>query len=143
MLKHPITYEDYNGETVTEEFYFNITKSELVELEVEHEEGMYAWLTKITKTNDRKNLVAEFKKIILAAYGEKSPDGKRFIKSEKMREEFSQTAAYNALFLQLVSEEDTAAAFVLGIMPKDLAEEIRKDPEAKQMLPSAAPTTEP
>lgn len=126
MLKHEITYEDYNGDSVTEAFYFNITKSELIELEVEHEEGMFEWLQKIMKTNDRKTLIAEFKKIILLSYGQKSPDGKRFIKNDELREEFSQTAAYNALFIQLATEDGVAATFIKGVLPKDLATEIDK-----------------
>lgn len=132
MLKHEISYEDYNGENVTETFYFNISKSELVELDVEHNEGMYDWLLKISKTNDRKTLVAEFKRIILLAYGQKSPDGRRFIKSDLLKEEFSQTAAFNTLFMQLATEEDAAANFIKGVLPKDLASEVDKAAEVQK-----------
>jgi len=135
MLKHEITYEDYNGDTITEAFYFNLTKSELIELEVEHDEGMYEWLQKITKTNDRKTLISEFKKIILQSYGQKSPDGKRFIKTDELREEFSQTAAFNALFIQLATEDGIAATFIKGLLPKDLSAEIDKATEVPEVSP--------
>lgn len=140
MLKHSIKYEDYNGDSVTEDFYFNLNKSELIELEVEHKEGMYEWIQSIAKADDRKTMLAEFKKIILLAYGQKSPDGKRFIKSDELREEFSQTAAYNALFMQLISDDGFAANFIKGILPKDLSTEVDKAVEAEKVSPPI-PTT--
>lgn len=142
MLKHDITYEDYNGDTITETFYFNLTKSELIELDVEHGEGMYEWLSNIVKAEDRKTMVAEFKRIVLLAYGQKSPDGKRFIKSEEMREEFSQTAAYNELFMQLAMDENVAATFIKGILPKDLSEEADKAIEAEKAQKNAEKSTD-
>lgn len=120
MLKHKITYKDFDGDDVTEEFYFNINKSELIELEVEHKEGMQEYLQRIVKAEDRKTMVAEFKKIILLAYGEKSEDGKRFIKSDDLRTAFSQTAAYDALFMQLTTDAEASAKFIQAVLPQDL-----------------------
>ena len=120
MLKRDITYENYNGETVTETFYFNLTKTEIVELEVGYSGGLEAFIQKIIDTKDNAGLVREFKKIVLLAYGVKSEDGKRFIKSDELREEFSQTAAYDALFMDLATNDDAAANFIKGIVPKDL-----------------------
>lgn len=136
MLKHDITYEDYNGDTVTETFYFNITKAELVELEVEHDEGMSAWLENITKANDRKTMIQEFKRIVLMAYGQKSPDGKRFIKSDTLREEFSQTAAFNTLFMDLAINDVVASEFIKGVLPKDLVPELEKELKDRQIMPA-------
>lgn len=126
MLKRDVTYEDFDGEKATETFYFNLTKSEIVELEVAYDGGLQAALLRIVKTNDRKNLVAEFKRIILLSYGQKSEDGKRFIKSDELREAFSQTAAFDALFIELATNDDAAATFLKGIVPKEFSQEMDK-----------------
>jgi hypothetical protein len=126
MFKRDVTYEDFDGEKVTETFYFNLTKSELVELEVNYKEGLKEALQRIIKAQDHKQLIAEFKNIVLLSYGIKSDDGRRFVKSDALREEFSQTAAYDALFMELATNENSAAAFVNGIVPKDFAKELEK-----------------
>lgn len=134
MLKRDITYEDFDGQQVTETFYFNISKTELVEMEVEYSEGFSSMIQGIIKSEDNKALFGEFKKLVLAAYGTKSEDGKRFIKSDKLKEEFSQTAAFDALIMDLASNEGVAAAFVTGVFPRDVAMQV-----ANQLTPPAAP----
>ena len=131
MLKRDITYEDFNGETVTEIFYFNLTKTELFELQFGYEGGLDALLEKIIETKDMHGLIELFKKIIKASYGVRSEDGKRFIKTDQVFEEFTQTAAYDALFMKLSTDDDWAADFVQGIVPKDLAEEVKKEIERR------------
>jgi hypothetical protein len=126
MLKRDISYEDFDGEKVTGTFYFNLSKSEIIELEVGYKEGLQETLTRIVKTNDRKRLIEEFKKIILLSYGERSEDGKRFVKNDELREAFSQTAAYDALFIELATDDEAAAVFIRGVIPKDFAQEIDK-----------------
>jgi hypothetical protein len=126
MFKRDVTYEDFDGEEVTETFYFNLSKRELIQLEVEYKEGLRDALQRIVKSNDNKTLVAEFQKIVLLAYGIKSDDGRRFIKNDTIREEFSQTAAYDSLFMELAMDDTAAAAFINGIVPKDLAQEVEK-----------------
>jgi hypothetical protein len=137
MLKKEITYEDFNGDTVTETFYFNIGKTELMELEVERKEGMEAWLKTIADADDRKTMLAEFKRIILLAYGQKSPDGKRFIKTPELREEFSQTAAFEALFMSMITDEGVASSFIIGALPRDLGREAEKRVEDENKLAAA------
>jgi hypothetical protein len=137
MLKKEITYEDFNGDTVTETFYFNIGKTELMELEVERKEGMEAWLKTIADADDRKTMLAEFKRIILLAYGQKSPDGKRFIKTPELREEFSQTAAFEALFMSMITDEGVASSFIIGALPRDLGREAEKRVENENKLAAA------
>lgn len=124
MLKREIVYEDFNGNTVSESFYFNLSKSELVELEVSEKMGFEQYIQRIIEAKDHKTLIAEFKKIILLTYGVKSEDGKRFIKSDELRQEFSQTAAYDALFMELSTHDGAAATFIKGIVPKDLADNV-------------------
>jgi hypothetical protein len=126
MLKREITYEDFNGEKVSEYFYFNLSKTELIELEHEYDRGFAANIEAIVEAKSTKELIAEFKKLILMSYGKKSEDGKRFIKSDELREEFSQTAAFNELFIQLATDENAAAIFVNSIVPKDMAQSIEK-----------------
>ena len=126
MLKRDITYEDFNGNTVTEAFYFNLSKSEIIELEASYKEGLQETINKIIQAQDNKSLIREFKKIVLMSYGVKSDDGKRFIKSPQLREEFSQTAAYDALFMDLATSDDAAAKFIQGVIPADLAREVDK-----------------
>jgi hypothetical protein len=120
MLKRDITYENFNGESITETFYFNLTKTELIKLEVDKEGGLQATIQRIIESKDNKSLIEEFQSIILMSYGTKSDDGKRFIKSEELREQFSQTAAYDALFMELATSDDAAAVFIKGVVPKDI-----------------------
>lgn len=120
MLKRNITYEDFNGDKVTDTHYFNLTRTEIVELEVGYDGGLEQTIKRITETKDYKSLIAEFKKLVLLSYGIRSEDGKRFIKSDILREEFSQTAAYDALFIELATDADAATLFVQGIIPKDM-----------------------
>lgn len=126
MLKRNITYTDFNGEEVTEAFYFNLTKSELVKLEVHYNEGLDVAIRNIIKAENRKALIEEFQKIILLAYGEKSDDGKRFVKSDAIREAFSQHAAFDALFIELATNDVAASDFIKGVLPNDMQEEIAK-----------------
>lgn len=118
MLKKQISYVDYDGNKREETFYFNLTKAEIAEMELSAEGGLVASLQKIVDEKDSKRIVETFKDLILRSYGQKSIDGKRFIKTPELREEFSQTEAYSELFVELASSADAAAAFVNGIVPQ-------------------------
>ena len=120
MIKKTIKYVDYNGNERTEDFYFNLTKAELTEMELSIEGGLTATIEKIVESKDNKQIVELFKEIILKSYGEKSSDGKRFIKSKELTEAFTQTEAYSELFMELALKEDAAAEFVNGIMPSSM-----------------------
>ena len=122
MIKKTITFEDYNGEKRTEDFYFNLTKAEIAELELSTEGGLEAMIDKMVKTKNNPELVKLFKKLILMSYGEKSPDGRRFIKNDRITEEFTQTDAYSELFMELATNADAALKFINGILPRDLQE---------------------
>lgn len=126
MLKKPITYEDFNGEEVTEDFFFHLSKAELIKLEMSQEGGLSDWLAKVVAAEDGKSIIEEFEKIILSAYGKRSEDGRRFIKNEELREEFKSSEAYSVLFVELVTDVEAAAAFVNGVIPRNLAEEAVK-----------------
>lgn len=138
MLKKTITYEDFNGETITEDYFFHLSKAELVELEMSHDGGLSASLQRIIDTEDAKNIIAEFKNIILTAYGKRSDDGRRFVKNQTLREEFESTEAYSALFMELVTDTDAAVEFINGIVPAGMTEEAVKlagiDPKATPLI---------
>lgn len=120
MLKKTITYTDYNGSERTEDFYFNLSKAEVMEMEMSTSGGLAEMITRIVAAQDAPAIIKIFKELVLKAYGEKSPDGKRFIKSEEIATGFSQTEAYSQLFMELATDADAAAAFVNGIVPKDM-----------------------
>lgn len=123
MLKKTITYTDYDGVERTEDFYFNLSKAEIMTMEMETTGGMQKRLEKIANEKDNKHLFEMFRDIILRAYGEKSLDGKRFIKSQELSDAFAQTEAYTELFMELLTDEKAMAAFVNGIIPQSLAAE--------------------
>lgn len=118
MLKKEITYTDYNGQKRTEEFMFNLNKAEVAEMELSEKGGLAKYIEEIVKEEDGKKIVGLFKDVILMAYGEKSEDGRYFLKNDEMRERFAQSAAYSELFMELATDADAAAAFVNAVVPK-------------------------
>jgi hypothetical protein len=143
VLKKTVTYEDFNGETVTEDHFFHLSKAELVEIEMSHEGGLSEALTKIVAANDAKTIIAEFKNIILTAYGVKSADGRRFIKNQQLREEFESSEAYSTIFMELVTDTDAAINFINGVIPHDLAQEAVKIVNSEKTPLTAVPTNHP
>jgi len=130
MLKKTITYTDYNGTERTENYYFNLNKVEITEMELSVNGGLTGHIQAIIEAQDRKSLFDLFKEIILKAYGEKSVDGKRFVKSKELSEAFSQTEAFNELVMEIINDDKKAAAFIQGILPfreEDLTEEAQKE----------------
>lgn len=115
MLTKTITYTDYNGVERTDKFYFNLTPTEALELELDTPDGMKNMVKTIMETNDVKAIIALVKKFLMKAYGVKSEDGKRLIKNDKVREEFEQTAAFSQLFMELVTDADKTAEFFNGL----------------------------
>jgi hypothetical protein len=120
MLKKTIQYVDYNGVERKEDFYFNLSKAEVTEMELSVDGGLANMLEQIVNSKDNKRIVELFKKIILKAYGEKSPDGRRFMKSEEISQAFAETEAYSELFIALAMNAEEAANFIEGILPANL-----------------------
>ena len=119
MFKKTMTYTDYNGEKRTEDFYFNMNRAEVTEMELSIDGGLSAMIQRVTESKDVPTIIQIFKDLVLRSYGKKSPDGRRFIKSKELSEEFSQTEPYSDLFMELATDSAKAAAFVNGIMPQD------------------------
>ena len=139
MYKKTITYTDYNDVQRTEDFYFSLNEAEITEMQLGVEGGYAAMIDKIIKAQDTPALIKIFKELLLKSYGIKSDDGRRFIKSEKLSEEFTQTPAYSELYMMLATDDKQASAFIKNIMPAKLvakANELEKQGKI-QNLPTS------
>ena len=130
MLKETITYTDYDGNERTENFYFNLTQAECVEMELSTSGGLEQSIQRIIEAKDHAQIVETFKSLILKAYGEKSPDGKHFYKSPEISANFASTEAYSVLFMKLASDSKEATRFFNGIIPQ-IPEELKKTAAAE------------
>lgn len=124
MIKETITYVDYNGIERKEDFYFNLTKAEIMEMEMSTQGGLAEMIQRIVAAQDLPAIIKVFKDLIIKAYGVKSPDGKRFIKNDDIVNEFVQTEAFSQMFMKLATDADAAANFVNGIIPADMAQQV-------------------
>lgn len=127
MIKKTITYTDYDGNERTEDFYFNLSKAELMEMDFSATGGMEKMIKRIVEAQDTKRIIEVFKDIILKSYGEKSADGRKFLKvidGRKLSEEFAQTEAYSELFMELATNDKAASEFINGVIPQSLAAEM-------------------
>ncbi len=139
MLKREITYTTFDEEEVSEIFYFHMGKPELIEMEVEFDGGLGATLERIVEEKNHKRLIEMFKRLVLASYGEKSQDGKHFVKSPEIALAFSQTAAYEALFMELATDDNAAVKFISGILPSDLGKQVESAGQKSGMVAVAQP----
>jgi hypothetical protein len=131
VLKKTITFEDLDGHTITEDFYFNFSKAEIVEMQLSHLGGLESFLKTIIASRDGATLVQTFKEIVGQAYGVRAEDGRRFIKSDELTEAFMQTDAWSILFVELMSDPAKSAEFIAGLMPTDMrADALTKATEA-------------
>ena len=127
MLKKTVTYTDFDGNERTEELYFNLTKAELMELQMSEIGGLEKRLKGIIMAQNGVEIMKFFKDIFLNSYGVKSPDGRRFIKNDEVRTDFEQTEAYSQLFMELVTDADKMADFIKGVIPSDLASQVDEE----------------
>lgn len=125
MLTKKITYTDYNGVERTEEFHFNLSKAEIMSMEMSVEGGMSSVLQNAVQSMNQTALFSAFKELVLRSYGVKSADGKRFIKNDELREEFEQSEPFSIIFMELMTDEKAASDFVNAIIPKDLAAKVQ------------------
>ena len=139
MITKTIKYTDYNGVEREEKFLFNLTKAELMEMEMGTTGGLAETIQKIVETQDTPSIIKIFKDLLLKSYGEKSPDGKRFIKvnddGKPLSVQFEQTQAYSELFMELATNSEAAVEFIKGIIPSDIEipdEEVKKLTKGKK-----------
>ncbi len=131
MYTKTVEYENYNGEKVKKKLYFSLNKAELLEMEMRTEGGYENYLKRLINSRDNNELTNIFKDLILKSYGIKSDDGERFIKSQQLREEFEQSAAYEEFFVELCTSNDAQIAFINGIIPASLYAEVQKNMAGK------------
>lgn len=120
MFKKKITYTDYNGQERTEDFYFNLSRSELIMLESTTPGGYAAMLQRIIDSKDQRQLMNEFTNLIKMSYGVKSDDGKHFIKNDEVVNDFLNSAAFDQMFLEFFTEENAASDFANGVLPSNV-----------------------
>lgn len=133
MIKRTITFPDLDGEKVTEDFYFNFNKAELLELETSYDGGITGLIQELEKTKKGSDVIRLFKDILTRSVGKRSEDGKRFIKNKEITDYFLETEAYSTLFMQLIESPDSGAAFFTGVMPADLVAEVQASEAAKNV----------
>lgn len=134
MIKKTITYTDYNGAERTEDFYFNLSKAEIMKMEMSVSGGLAERIERIVQTQNHPEIIQIFEDLICKAYGVKTPDGKGFTKKPEDLEAFMASPAYSELFMELATNADAAAAFVNGIVPADMAKQID---QSKLSIPAA------
>ena len=127
MVVKKIKYTDFNGVEREEEFMFNLTEAEITEMELTTDGGLSDSIKKIISAQDTPEIIKTFKMLLLKSYGEKSADGRRFIKSEELTEAFTQTNAYSQLFMELATDDKAAIAFINGIIPESMRERVAEN----------------
>ena len=139
MLKKTITYTDYDGNERKEDFYFNLNKAEIMEMEMSTSGGLTEMISKIVAAQDTPAIIKLFKDLVLKAYGEKTLDGKRFVKIVEngipLARAFSQTEAYSVLFMELATDAEAASEFVNGIVPADVSKAAKEEAKKQNLLP--------
>lgn len=127
MFKKTVTYEDYKGNTRTEDFYFNLNKAELVELELSTKGGLTVMMDRIIAAQDNATLFKIFKDLVSKSYGVLSDDGRKFVKNQEVLDDFMQTEAYSIIFSELATNEEAAAEFFNNVIPQNLAKELAEE----------------
>lgn len=127
MVVKKIKYTDFNGVEREEEFMFNLTEAEITEMELTTDGGLSESIKRIISAQNTPQIIETFKMLILKSYGEKSADGRRFIKSEELTEAFTQTNAYSQFFMELATDDKAAIAFINGIIPDSMRERVAEN----------------
>lgn len=127
MIKKTVTYTDFDGNERTEDFYFHLTEQELTEWELSVDGGLSGVLTRIVNSRDNKKLIEIFKDLLLRSYGEKTPDGRGFIKNEEVLSNFKYTQAFSDIYMELATNDEAASEFVNGIIPEKLLTQAKKE----------------
>lgn len=145
MLKKDIKFKDYDGNDTVETHYFNLATHEVIDFESEFGGGLTTFVQAMVEMKDRKRLIQLFKDFIKKTYGRKSEDGKRFIKTQEVFTEFEQTPAYDALYMELVTDTDAAVAFIIGVLPENVRSNISDETiaDVKSQVSATVPNLPP
>ena len=136
MLTKTITYEDYNGNKKTKNFYFHLTKTEIAKMQLVENGGLRAKIKKMVESDNNREIYSYFEDFVLSCYGEKSADGEEFLKSPEIRQRFQCHPAYDKLMMEFIDGGDKAMAdFINAVVPKEVADGIAKaDPNELNKL---------
>lgn len=135
MHKITMTYEDFNGESVTEDLYFNLSKAELLEMNFNARGGLVNYIEAIMNARDTQEIAEFFKLILVKSYGEKTPDGKHFMKTPEIAQKFQCSVPYSELYVKLSTDAAAASEFINSIIPKSLLDDYKKA-EAEGKIPT-------
>lgn len=133
MYRKVIKCNDFDGNPIEEEHYFNLTRTELTKMRFSEKGGFENYIKEIVNANDEPQMIKIFDQIVTASYGKRTPDGRGFKKSPEILEEFTSSAAYDALFMELVTNAKAMSDFVNGIIPADMRD------AANGVLPATGP----
>lgn len=137
MYVKEMEYTDFNGVVRKEKFYFNLTKAEILDMELGKAGGFTEYIRKIIEAQDTPTIMALFKSLLLKSYGVKSDDGRRFIKNDEVREDFEQTQAFSDLYMELALNDEEASKFVNAIVPADMQVSAEQRAQfAKELVPT-------
>lgn len=139
MIKKTVTYTDFNGVERTEDFYFNLTEAEISEMELSKNGGYSAMIEKVTKANDQAAIINVFKEFVMKAYGEKSEDGRRFMKSPEIRAAFAETNAYSDIFMELATDAKAAIDFITRLIPQNLKKRLDESGALSSVVQKSEP----
>ena len=143
MYKKQITYIDLDGNERTENLYFRLSESEIADMQYSVAGGFANMLMEMINKQDVPAIMEEFKKFIMLSYGEKTPDGRGFIKvrdGHRLADDFIQTEAYNKFYMTIMNDPEEIVRFVNGIFPKDMMEKGREVMKSKELTDN--PTTQ-
>ena len=143
MFIKTVKFEDLNGQEKKKECYFHFFESEIFEMELSEKGGFAETIYAMVRAEDTPTLTIILKDFILKAYGIKSPDGERFEKSPEISNAFSQTGAFSALYMELVTNDEAASEFINALITDDIRESISKRlQEKKDNTPVLVPVNE-
>lgn len=136
MFRYVDVYKDFNGTERKETVYFDLNQSEIIGLEIDSEKGLSEYLQEISDAKNAKEMMRFFTNILYKAYGEKSPDGRRFVKSKELSDAFTQTIIYQDIYTELLTNAEFAAKFINSIMPDmgALADKINKNADKNKKM---------
>ena len=137
MFKKTITYTNFNGEEITEDFFFNLSKSEIAKSNFSTAGGIENLLRKLVNEKNIQSLSDLFTDFIGRSYGIRSDDGKFFRKSPEIRADFENSAAYDTLYMELLTSPESAVEFLKGVLPSDLTKDIENNDEIKALIDQA------
>lgn len=145
MLTKTITYTDFNDNERTEDFYFHLSEREVMNLHTKYDGGLDGAMEAMVQANDIHEILTVLQEIILLSYGVKSADGKSFIKSDEVKQQFEYSAAFSELYLELLSDEQNAVDFIKNLLPtkaQKRIDELEAKPKTDAVQTVSVPDTE-